>query len=187
MSLPLDVALLPSEELQKAPDAYVKELIHKVKIIQEIAQQNVKDVQKLNKQRYDKKTKEPQFQIRDQVLLKIMKRTPGKKHKLQPKWEGPYYIIKVNPNHSFRLRRCDNHIELKSSVHANRLKLYKDPRDFRPPPVNDNNGEVQNNNQNDVNRDDVNNKMVKIMRRTELIKIQIIKSQMDSGMKLKSC
>lgn len=85
-----------------------------------------------------------------------MKRTPGKKHKLQPKWEGPYYIIKVNPNHSFRLRRCDNHIEWKSSVHANRLKLYKDPRDFRPPPVNDNNGEVQNNNQNDVNRDDVN-------------------------------
>lgn len=85
MSLPLDVALLPSEELQKAPDAYVKELIHKVKIIQEIAQQNVKDVQKLNKQRYDKKTKEPQFQIRDQVLLKIMKRTTGKKHKLQPK------------------------------------------------------------------------------------------------------
>lgn len=156
MSLPLDVALLPSEELHKAPDAYVKELIYKVKIIQEIAQQNVKDVQKLNKQRYDKKTKEPQFQIRDQVLLKIMKRTPEKKHKLQPKWEGPYYIIKVNPNHSFRLRRCDNHIELKSSVHANRLKLYKDPRDFRPPPVNDNNGEVQSNNQNDVNRDDVN-------------------------------
>ena len=24
-------------------------------------------------------------------------------------------------------------MELKSSIHANRLKLYKDPRDFRPP------------------------------------------------------
>lgn len=33
-----------------------------------------------------------------------MKRTQGKKHKLEPKWEGPYYITKVNPNHSFRLR-----------------------------------------------------------------------------------
>lgn len=110
MSLPFDVALLPTEELHKAPDAYVKELVHKVKIIQELAKQNVKDVQKVNKERYDKKTKVPQFRIRDQVLLKVMKRTPGKKHKLQPKWEGPYYIIKVNPNHSFRLRRCDNHI-----------------------------------------------------------------------------
>lgn len=153
MSLPLDVALLPTEELNKAPDAYVKELVHKVKIIQELAKQNVKDVQKVNKERYDKKTKVPQFRIRDQVLLKVMKRTPGKKHKLQPKWEGPYYIIKVNPNYSFRLRRCDTHVELKSSVHANRLKFYKDPRDFRPPTGNDNDGEVQNNNQNNVTRD----------------------------------
>lgn len=63
-----------------------------------------------------------------------MKRTPGKKYKLEPKWEGPYYITKENPNHSFRLRKCDSHTELKASVHANRLKLYKDPRDHRPPP-----------------------------------------------------
>lgn len=37
MSLPLDIALLPTEELQTASDAYVKELIYKVKTIQEIA------------------------------------------------------------------------------------------------------------------------------------------------------
>lgn len=48
---------MPTEELNKAPDAYVKELVHKEKIIQELAKQNVKDVQKVNKERYDKKTK----------------------------------------------------------------------------------------------------------------------------------
>lgn len=80
MSLPLDVTLLPTKELNIAPDAYVKELVHKVKFIQELAKQNVKDVQKVNKERYDEKTKVPQFRIRDQVLLKVMKRTPGKKH-----------------------------------------------------------------------------------------------------------
>lgn len=50
---------------------------------------NVKVVQKVKwkkKQRYDRQTKIPQFQIRDHVLLKIMKRIPGTNHKLQPKW-----------------------------------------------------------------------------------------------------
>lgn len=41
-------------------------------------------------------------------------------------------------------------------LNAHSSKLYKDPWDLRPPPFNDNNGEVQNNNQNDVNRDEVN-------------------------------
>lgn len=78
MSLPVDIALLPTEELQNANDAYVNELIYKVKIIQEIVKQNVQDVQKVNRQRYNRRTKVPQFQIRDSVLLKVMKRIPGK-------------------------------------------------------------------------------------------------------------
>ena len=61
-----------------------------------------------------------------------MKRIPNTKRKLQPIWEGPYYIVKINPNHSYRIRRCTDHVELKSSIQTNRLKLYKDPRDFRP-------------------------------------------------------
>lgn len=70
MSLPLDIALLSTEELRKAQKQYVEELVIKVKIIQEIAKQNVQKVQKLTKQRYDRKTKVPQFQMRDMVYLK---------------------------------------------------------------------------------------------------------------------
>ena len=87
----------------------------------------------------------------------MLKRTPGKKQKLQPRWEGPFDIVKVNPNHSYRLRNAENHVPLKSSIHANRLKLYRDPRDFRDPdapqPQNNNNNLLpQTNNKNDEGR-----------------------------------
>lgn len=51
--------------------------------------------------------------------------------KLYPRYNGPYYITHKGPNHSYKLRNCRTNKLLKFPVHANRLKLYKDPRDHR--------------------------------------------------------
>ena len=72
MPLPINVALWPNELLDKAPKDYIEDLIKKVKIIQEIAQEHVSKAQTESKTRYDKKAKIPQYKIRDQVLLKVM-------------------------------------------------------------------------------------------------------------------
>lgn len=53
-------------------------------------------------------------------------------------WKG--LIIELRKTQNIPL---GSDIELKSSVHANRLKLYKYLRDFRPSHVNNNNGYVQ--------------------------------------------
>ena len=45
MPLPIDVALWPNELLDKAPRDYIEDLITKVKIIKEIAQENVSKAQ----------------------------------------------------------------------------------------------------------------------------------------------
>jgi hypothetical protein len=127
------IALMPKEHLEKAPEEYLDDMIQKVKMIRELAQKNVQHTQDKNKESYDKNTKVTTFKLNDQVLLKVLKRTPGKKQKLQPRWEEPFYIVKVNPNHSYRLRNAETHVALKSSIHANRLKLYRNPRDFRDP------------------------------------------------------
>lgn len=58
MSLPLDIALLPTEELRKAPKQYVEELVNKVKIIQKSRSKPFKKYKRLQskdmteKQRY---------------------------------------------------------------------------------------------------------------------------------------
>lgn len=58
-------------------------------------------------------------------------------------------MIRVNQNHSSGLRRCNDHVELWWSVNKSRLKLFKDRRYFRPPPVNNDGNQQNRDNQND--------------------------------------
>jgi hypothetical protein len=51
------------------------------------------------------------------------------------------------------LRNAESHVPLKSSIHANRLKLYRDPRDFR----NRETPQSQNNDNNHLPQADNNN------------------------------
>ena len=64
--------------MDKAPRNYIDDLIKKVKIIQEIAQENLSKAQTESKTKYDKKAKILQHKIRDQVLLKVMKESQYK-------------------------------------------------------------------------------------------------------------
>jgi ABC-type proline/glycine betaine transport system ATPase subunit len=85
MPLPIDISLLPKEVLEKAPKEYIDDLIYKVKIIKHLTKEHVRETQKKNKERYhDKNTKESEFKLRDEVLLKSLlhytakhKRTPN--------------------------------------------------------------------------------------------------------------
>lgn len=79
------------------------------------------------KKQYDRTAKIPKYQLGQQVMLKKENVTPGLTKKFAPKFDGPYYITKVGPNHTFRLIRQSNHRPIKSRVHANRLKPYFNP------------------------------------------------------------
>jgi hypothetical protein len=67
----------------------------------------------------------------------------GKKKKLEPKWMGPYSIIESRYNLIYKLLDLKTLRPVKSFIHANRLKPYKDPRDFRPPPNNTANESIE--------------------------------------------
>ena len=60
-------------------------------------------------------------------MLKKHNITPGLSKKLGHKFDGPFYITKVGPNHTFNLRRQSNHKPIRPRIHANRLKPYYNP------------------------------------------------------------
>lgn len=109
-----------------------------LKIVKDIAKENIKQAQIKQKQQYDKKSTDvPNFRVGQSVLLHSTKVPVGLSPKLHDPWDGPFYITAIGPNNTYKLRRCSNHKELKSFIHANRLKRYENPDDrpsLDPPP-----------------------------------------------------
>lgn len=109
-----------------------------LKIVKDIAKENINQAQIKQKQQYDKKSTDvPDLRVGQSVLLYSTKVPVGLSPKLHNPWDGPFYITAIGPNNTFKLRRCSNHKELKSFIHANRLKRYENPDDrpsLDPPP-----------------------------------------------------
>ena len=127
MRTPLDTALIPKETLTKTAQEHMQELVDSLKLTNLLVTSNRLAAQARQKQQHDRTAKEPDFRLRQQVMLKKQNITPGLSKKLCPKFDGPFYITKVGPNHTFNLRRQSNHKPMRPRVHANRLKPYYNP------------------------------------------------------------
>ena len=69
----------------------------------------------------------------DHVLLKINKTKKGLSPKLAAKYQGPYYIVDVNPNHTFQIRHCSTNNVRRGRIHASQLKPYRERDDPQNP------------------------------------------------------
>ena len=82
--------------------------------------------------------KEVNFEIGQKVWVHTPKTRKGLSKKLLHCWHGPFRIVKkMSPVH-FRLKTMTNK-PVTMSVHANRMKVYVDPRDRPIDPPDDNN------------------------------------------------
>ena len=127
MRTPLDTALIPKENLTRSAQEHMQNLIDSVKITNMLVKSNRFSAQARQKKQYDRTAKEPNFQLGQQVMLRKHNITPGLSKKLAPKYEGPSYITKVCPNHTFNLRKQADHKPLRAREHANRLKACNNP------------------------------------------------------------
>lgn len=127
MKTPLDTALIPGESLTKTAQEHMQELVNSLKLTNVLVKSNRLAAQTRQKHHYDSTAKEPDFHLGQQVMLPKHHIKPGLSKKLTPKYDGPFYIIKVCPNHTFNLRRQSDHKPVKSRIHANRLKPYHNP------------------------------------------------------------
>ena len=127
MKLPIDVALTPKPSVGKNNRRYLAEVLENIDLARQIASQNMKQAQENYKQQYDKRAKDPNFELGDKVLLHCPKVPLGLKKRFHRQWTGPYYITQCKPNHTYQLREQGTDKLMGSLVHANRLKLYYTP------------------------------------------------------------
>lgn len=125
--LPLDTALLPPTNLHGTAEDYMRSIIEKQQMTREIVQENISKAQEKYKTHYDKKTKEPSYKVGQRVWLYSSRVQKGLKVKMIQKYVGPYYIVQIKNNITFKLRRCADNTLVRSMIHANRLKPYHDP------------------------------------------------------------
>jgi hypothetical protein len=98
---------------------------------------------------------------------------------------GPYSIIESRYNLIYKLLDLKTLRPVKSFIHANRLKPYKDPRDFRPPPNDTANESIEDTE--DSDNDDTNENTIKSQvdqARLRLKETQIRIKQTHNGTKL---
>ena len=131
MNLPFDLNWIPKENLGKTPQAHLQKILGNLENAREIARENMEKAQEKYKKYYDVRVKEPKFEPGDKVWLFNPKVPVGLSNKFHRKWTGPYYITQKGPNYTFKLRSCADNKEMKSLIHANRMKIYYDP-DSRP-------------------------------------------------------
>ena len=121
-SLPIDVELLHADEGPFHLNEHYQKLCQRIKTLTQFAATNIKHSQDTSKHHYDKHTKKPSFELGDHVYLKINKTKKGLSPKLTAKYQGPYYIVDVNPNNTYLLRNSDTHIIRRGRVHSSQLK-----------------------------------------------------------------
>ena len=137
MNLPFDTSVLPKQSVSADAKLQLEEVLSNLKITQDLATENIKQKQAKAKERHDRNSKIPQFQLRDLVLLRQHVVPVGRSPKLVDKYKGPYYITELGPNYTYKLRLCKDNKEVKSMINARELILYKDPRDHQMQPNED--------------------------------------------------
>ena len=131
MQLPIDNILENRPNITGCLQQYIEDMTKNLQIIRDTAKQNILKHKQLFKARHDKKAKLPNFHIGQHVYVTVEHIPVGVSRKLYPRYTGPFYIVHKGKNHSYKLRHCRTNKLLKYTVHANRLKHYKDPRDHR--------------------------------------------------------
>lgn len=124
MVLPIDTSLIPRPSMQLSAQEYFNQLIARLKLVTADAKSKQETHQQKSKVRHDQKAKVPEFEEGDLVLVKQEKVDTGLSAKLAEKWVGPYEIIEVGPNYTYKVKNMENNKVTKSMINAARLKKY---------------------------------------------------------------
>ena len=136
MRLSYDTTLVPRDTLSPQAKFHVSELIKRLKAIHEQAKENIEKAQAEDKNRHDMHSQPSTFEIGDQVLLKVRKRTPGLNKKLEHKHRGPLYVREKGPCDTYKIADCKTDKIQKPNINARHLRKYYDPMDYRAPETN---------------------------------------------------
>ncbi|CAC5368923.1 unnamed protein product [Mytilus coruscus] len=127
MRLPFDVALEPKDNLSRDLKDYIAGFLENLKIAHTIAKERDQQQKAKDKERHDLKSNIPNFSVGDQVLLTNNKVPKGLSRKLHDKANGPYRIIELGPNYTYKIKHIENNTVHKSLINATNMRRYYDP------------------------------------------------------------
>ena len=122
---PLDLMVEGPPHEEDCTTDYVADLRENLRGIHERVRHVLKLSTRRQKRNYNRKTKDPEYQVGDFVWLYNHQRKPGMCRKLTLPWEGPYMITTKLCDVVYRIQRtprCKPKV-----VHADRLKIYQGP------------------------------------------------------------
>lgn len=137
MELSFDTSLIPKDGMNQDAKTHVENLIKHLKVVENIATDNIRNAQQRQKAQYDKTAVNKEFRVWEWVLFHNTKVRKGLSPKFTNPWYGPFYIARQGSNNTYKIIRRSNNKALKSHIHANRLKPYNNPahrQHFDPPP-----------------------------------------------------
>lgn len=116
----IDRFLIPQSTTSLTPRDYKSQAMKRLQEGFVLARNNLIDARKKQKIQYDKRAKELPYDVGDKVLLDVRVIVPGTSKKLNPIYQGPYRVMKVNTNGTVVIRSYDG--ARIQTVHINRLK-----------------------------------------------------------------
>lgn len=123
MVTPIDTAINPNlTEVSPNYRETLKSFIDNIKLAREVARENILRSQTQMKEYYDRKSEQPKYKISDFVWLYDPTTPIGFSRKLKPRWTGPYTIVEIGPNSTYRLRHYETNVTTENLVNAQRLK-----------------------------------------------------------------
>ena len=98
--MPIDIFLTPHSTEPITPQDYKSQAMKRLFDASQLVKKNLEQARLQQKQQFDKQTKNFVYQVGDKVLLDVRTVTPSVSKKLLPRFEGPYWILKICNNHT---------------------------------------------------------------------------------------
>ena len=100
----------------------LKSFIDNVKVVRQVAHENILWNQQQMKEYYDRNSAPPKYKLGDIVWLHHPTTHVGFSRKLKPRWRGPYRISGIGLNSTYRLRHCSTDIPTDTLINGQQIK-----------------------------------------------------------------
>ena len=125
IEVPLDVSTESAPHTLPSTTDYALALQQRLANVHEVARRHLGKAAEHQKRNYDKQVSSKAFRVGDSVWLHNVRRKKGRNPKLDCPWEGPYLVVSVLSDVTYRIQRSQR--AKPKVVHADRLKPYLGP------------------------------------------------------------
>ncbi|KZS06385.1 Uncharacterized protein APZ42_030174 [Daphnia magna] len=118
--MPIDQFLRPFPPVIVTPSDYKSQIMKSLKEAFQLVKINLFQAREQQKAQYDKRVKEPKFNVGDKVLLDMRTPLAGISEKFTPRFIGPFQILKLSSNNTVEIQQDVR--KQTQLVHVNRIK-----------------------------------------------------------------